>query len=112
MKKILKFVLARPEWDALFLGALFIALPALFSAGGKWGGELLEAELPDRDEWLLWFLIGIVPGALAAALIGKKFKFSLGECSGNKIVNNIVRCSVATHQEHIVVIKNQVGDKC
>ena len=84
MKKILSFVLARPEWDALFLGALFVALPTLFSAGGKWGKELLEAEFPEWDEWPLWFLIGIALGTLAAALIGKKFNFSLGECDGNK----------------------------
>ena len=92
MKKILKFVLERPEWDALFLGILLIALPFLFADNSKWGQELLKAELPEWDEWPLWFLGGIPLGALIAALIGKKFKLSLtGEGSG-KLVGTVKVC--------------------
>lgn len=89
MKKILKFVLDRPEWDALFLGALLVALPLLFSNGTQWTEELLEAELPEWDKWPFFFLAGIPLGALISSLIGKKFKLLWIEGAGSKALAGI-----------------------
>ena len=76
MKKIFQFILSRPEFDGILLGALLAFLPFLAGEFLPFR-ELDNGELPDTGEWYFWFLCAIPAGAFLASLAGKKFKFSL-----------------------------------
>ena len=78
MKKILKFLLDRPELDGVVLGILLTALPLAFKNGYSGFEDLLENELPEWDDWQLWFLLAIPVGAVIGSLVRGKFNFSLG----------------------------------
>ena len=83
MKKILKFLLDRPELDGIMLGILLTALPLVFKDGYAGFEDLLEGELPEVEDWQLWFLTAIPAGAVIGSFAGGKFHFSLG---GKKIM--------------------------
>lgn len=83
MRKILKFLLDRPELDGIVLGILLTALPIVFKDGYTVFEDLLENELPEFDDWQLWFLLAIPAGAVIGSFAGGKFHFSLG---GKKIL--------------------------